>query len=130
VWTENGLSLYSSHSRKRARSLSESSAGCGGCAVGDLGVLLGVLALVDWGITLGVFAVLEARLAAVFEGVGFALDAVAFLRILWVLDVRSRRIREGCVCLLFCVFDALTRRVGFYRQARSSYSAGRSASTK
>ena len=76
--------MYSSHSRRRDRSVSESSAGCDGCAVGDLGVfgvLLGVLELADLGVPLGVCAVLETRLAAVFKGVGFALDAVAFLRI-------------------------------------------------
>jgi hypothetical protein len=84
VWTEKGRSVYSSHSRKRTRSFSESSAGCDGCAVGDLGVLgvlLGVLALADLGVPFGVCAVLEMRLAADFNGAGFALDAVAFLRI-------------------------------------------------
>ena len=46
-----------------------------------MGVLLGVLATVDLGVPFGVFAAFEARLAAVFRGVAFALDDVAFLRI-------------------------------------------------
>lgn len=98
VWTEKGRSVYSSHSRKRTRSFSESSAGCDGCAVGDLGVfgvLLGVFALADLGVPLGICAVLETRLAVGCNGVGFAFDAVAFLRIARILDARSRRNREG-----------------------------------
>jgi hypothetical protein len=110
VWTENGRSVYSIHSRRRARSSSESSAGCDGCAAGDLGVLLGVLAAVDLGVPLGVFAALEARLAAVCRGVGFAFDAVAFLRIVWILDARSRRTGDELFVSCSC-FDALTVRV-------------------
>ena len=49
--------------------------------LGVLGVLLRVLALADLGVPLGVCAVFETRLAVDFNGVGFALDAVAFLRI-------------------------------------------------
>lgn len=93
MWTSNGRSVYSSHSRRRTRSFSESSAGCDGCAVVDLGVLLGVLALADLGVPLGVCAVFETRFAADFDEVGFALGAVAFLRILRDLYARSRRIR-------------------------------------
>lgn len=95
--------------------------------MGDLGVLLGVFALVDLGVPLGVCAVFEARLATVFNGVGFALVAFAFLTIVRIRDARRRRIREEWFVSCLC-FDALTIRVHW--QAPSSYRGGRSASAK
>jgi hypothetical protein len=94
VWTVNGLSVYSSHSRKRKRSFSESSAGCEGGAVGDLRILLGVfLALAILGVPLGVCAVFDSRLAADFNGVALAFEVVAFLGIVRLLAASSRTAR-------------------------------------
>jgi len=74
------------------------------CAAGDLGILLGVfLALANLGVPLGVCAVLETRLLADFEGLGFAFDAVAFFRMVRLGAARSRGTRSSgssAVCIL------------------------------
>jgi len=134
VWTVNGLSVYSSHSRKRKRSFSESSAGCNGGAVGDLRILLGVfLTLAILGVPLGVCAAFDSFLAADFNGVALAFEVVAFLRIVRLLAASSRAAQMYGLSVQ--IFEVMPWRAGNTRASLAGafelqLRAGRSASAK